>query len=212
MRTPTQRFEYREIERAAITPAPYNPRTMSADAEQRLRANLARVGLLTTLVWNERTGHLVGGHQRLRLLDELEGGTAYRLGVAVIDVDDARERELNVFLNNTWAQGEFNADALLALIAEAGGEESVITAMGFTAPELLLEYGARDELQAVLPDAKSKAPRKTSQDTLGPHVLLVFRTNADKEQYLRHLGRPDDTKRMGADEIRDYLTPDARWR
>ena len=207
--TTAQTFRYQEIHRSQITPAPYNPRTINASAEARLRENLARIGLLTTLVWNSRTGHLVGGHCRLAIVDELEGSLDYVIGVAAIDVDEATERALKVFLNNTWAQGEFDHDKLMAMLAGQGAE--VIAAMGWAPQELLLEYGAREELAAIMPQA-SPAPRKTAQDTLGPHVMLVFRTNEDKQRFLRHLGRPEDLMRMSADELHDYIEPEASWR
>jgi hypothetical protein len=210
-RTKVQTFEYREIQRTQITPAPYNPRRLDAEGERRLAENLQRVGLLTTLVWNERTGHLVGGHQRLLTLDALEGSTDYALGVAVIDVDEQRERELNVFLNNTWAQGEYDVDKLMALVSDCGGSADVVAAMGFTPAEMLLEFGSRTELAALMPAAAPRA-RTTTQDTLGPHVMLVFRSNADKQQFLGRLDRPEGLMRMGADELAEYLRGDARWR
>ena len=174
-----------------------------------MRANLERVGLLTTLVWNERSGHLVSGHQRLRIVDDLEGSLTYTIGVAVVDLDDQHERELNVFLNNTWAQGEFDAEKLMALVADGGA--NAIAEMGWRAEELLLEYGARPELVPHV-TTPERQRRVTAQDTLGPHVMLVFRHNDDKAQFLRHVQRPDDTIRMTADEVLTYMRADARWR
>lgn len=200
-----QAFTYKEVHRSQIHPAPYNPRTIDPNAEARLEHNLRTVGLLTTLVWNERSGNLVGGHQRLSRLDKLEGTLDYELGVAAIDVDEQTERELNVALNNSWMQGEMDPDKLVALLPEVPSVE----AMGYSNEELLLEFGARDELQHLVPPRRS---RQTAQDTVGPHVLLVFRHNADKEQFLRHLGRHEDLKKMGVNELRDYLQPSADWR
>lgn len=60
-------MDIREIERARINPAPYNPRVRLEPGEpeyERLRKNIVEIGLVEPLVWNERTGNLVGGHQR----------------------------------------------------------------------------------------------------------------------------------------------------
>ena len=54
-----------------IKRAKYNPRKdlTSADPEyQNLKRVMERYGFLLPLVWNERTGVLVGGHQRLKIL------------------------------------------------------------------------------------------------------------------------------------------------
>ena len=68
------------------------------------------------LVWNEATGHLVEGHQRIDLLDELEGSSDYSLDVSVVTLSDKVEREQNVFLNATTFTGEFDLPALKAMI------------------------------------------------------------------------------------------------
>lgn len=137
-RTKYQKFEAREIRRSSINPAPYNPRTITDDAGRRLKANIKRVGLLDTLVWNSRTGNLVSGHRRLERLDELEGYPAkradYLLTAAVVDLDEKTEREQNLFFNNPSAQGEYDFDAL------AGEEWTGIDfdAAGFTDEDLAI--------------------------------------------------------------------------
>ena len=57
--TTHQKFTYREIPREDILNAPYNPRTLSDYARKKLRKRLETDGLVETLVWNARTGHLV---------------------------------------------------------------------------------------------------------------------------------------------------------
>lgn len=68
------------------------------------------------LVWNEATKHLVEGHQRIDILDELEGTPDYYLDVSVVTLTDKVEREQNVFLNATTFTGEFDLPALKAMI------------------------------------------------------------------------------------------------
>src|SRR5688572_26248431 len=95
-----QKFEAVTISRAEIKNAPYNPRKITEHARQKLKAKIKASGLVMTLVWNRRTGNLVGGHQRISILDELEKSQNYLLTVSAIDVDDKQEKELNLFLNN----------------------------------------------------------------------------------------------------------------
>ena len=54
-----------------INPAVYNPRKdlEPGDPEyEKLRHSMEEFDCVEPLVWNERTGNLVGGHQRLKVL------------------------------------------------------------------------------------------------------------------------------------------------
>src|SRR5947209_20629221 len=98
-------LELRILPITALKPAPYNPRRPLAPkspAYRKLKASLAEFGLVEPLVWNELTGRVVGGHARLRILREL-GYTD--VPVSVVRLDEAREKALNVVLNNQEAQG-----------------------------------------------------------------------------------------------------------
>lgn len=119
----------RRMRREELQGAPYNPRTITPQAKRALRANLETVGLLGPVVWNERTGLVVGGHQRLASLDALEGRSDYLLDVSVVSLDEKAEREQNVFLNNANTQGTWDLDALGALLK---GDDFDIAASGFT--------------------------------------------------------------------------------
>ncbi len=131
--TPT--LEIRTLPAADLRPAPYNPRrplAPSSPAYRKLRASLEAFGLVEPLVWNARTGHVVGGHARLAILRDL-GVT--EVPVAVVDLDDAREKALNVVLNNRDAQGKYDPDKLADILTElADLPELPLT--GFTAADL----------------------------------------------------------------------------
>jgi len=97
-----------------INPAPYNPRRdlRIGDPEyEQLRRSLDEFGLVEPLVWNRRTRHLIGGHQRLKVLKARGDTTAI---VSVVDLEPAREKALNIALNRI--QGEWDQDKLAALL------------------------------------------------------------------------------------------------
>ena len=137
-----KKFEFRNVPRSKINPAPYNPRMMDAGARKKLRGALQKYGLVEPLVWNERTGNLVGGHQRLREMDKLMGypdkADDYEVPCAVVDLDDKAEKELNILLNNPNLQGEYDWDALAQMFA--GGEANPFD-VGFELPELQVFLG-----------------------------------------------------------------------
>jgi ParB-like chromosome segregation protein Spo0J len=131
-------LEIRTLPLADLKPAPYNPRRLLAPtspAYRKLRASLAEFGLVEPLVWNELTGHVVGGHARLRILAEL-GVT--EVPVSVVRLTEAREKALNVVLNNQEAQGRYDPGKLTGLLTELE-----------TLPELELTGFDRDTLDAL---------------------------------------------------------------
>lgn len=76
------------------------------------------MGLLEPVIVNKTTGNLVGGHQRLSILDSLEGGTSYMLDVAMVELSEKEEKEQNIFLNNPNAQGQWDLDKLKDLVKD----------------------------------------------------------------------------------------------
>src|SRR5262245_25649543 len=111
-------FELRVLPLSDLKPAPYNPRRVlkpTSAAYKKLKASLAEFGLVEPLVWNELTGHVVGGHARLRILAEL-GYT--EVPVSVVRLSDAREKALNVVLNNQEAQSRYDPRKLESLLGE----------------------------------------------------------------------------------------------
>jgi ParB-like chromosome segregation protein Spo0J len=100
-----------------LIPAPYNPRTSTKKQEQNLKESLSKFGLVEPIIFNKRTGYIVGGHFRVRELKKL----GYKsVDCVVVDLSEDDERELNVRLNaNTGAwdfdllANEWNIDELV---------------------------------------------------------------------------------------------------
>jgi ParB-like chromosome segregation protein Spo0J len=84
--------------------------------------------MLIPIIWNKRTNRVVGGHQRLSVEEHL--GRA-EVDVSVVDLDETREKELNLILNK--AQGAWDDVKLQELLNNLGdrAEET-----GFTLPEI----------------------------------------------------------------------------
>ena len=114
-------FELRVLPLADLKPAPYNPRRVLAPtspAYKKLKASLSEFGLVEPLIWNELTGRVVGGHARLRILAEL-GYT--EVPGSVVRLSEAREKALNVVLNNQEAQSRYDPTKLADLLTELSG-------------------------------------------------------------------------------------------
>jgi hypothetical protein len=118
--TTTPAFEVRVLPIDRLVPAPYNPRKVLKPADRayrKLERSLRQFGLVEPLVWNERTGHVVGGHARLAILRAMG---VNEVPVSVVHLTDAREKALNVLLNNQEAQSRYDPSRLADLLDELG--------------------------------------------------------------------------------------------
>ena len=121
-----ERKKIRDMDRAA-----YNPRIelIPGDTEyENLRRSITTYGMLIPVIWNKRTNRVVGGHQRLTVLEN-EGET--EVDVSVVDLDETQEKQLNIALNKR--EGGWDDEKLAELLMELG-EDATLT--GFTQQEI----------------------------------------------------------------------------
>ena len=62
---------------ADLIPAEYNPRKdlKPGDPEyEKLKRSIEQFGYVEPVIWNKTTGHIVGGHQRLKVLIDMGNG------------------------------------------------------------------------------------------------------------------------------------------
>jgi len=125
---------------AVLAPDPHNPRKMSDEARAGLAVSLETFGPLD-IVFNDTTGEIVSGHQRVdhlkaagatELVREGDWGfinhpqTGERFPVRFVRWDETKQRMANLVANNPHLQGNFDEHALAqvrALEAIAGYTE-----------------------------------------------------------------------------------------
>lgn len=111
-------MEIRVIPISSIQRAVYNPRktlTPSDPSYQKMKKSIQAFGLVEPLVWNEFNSVLVGGHQRLTILENESHAT--EVEVSVVHIEDIRqEKALNLALNRQG--GEWDEPALTAMLKE----------------------------------------------------------------------------------------------
>ena len=95
-----------------LTPAPYNPRSIDDRAMQGLTRSIERFGLVEPIVYNRTTGHVVGGHQRLKVL--IDQG-ASETECVIVELPESEEKALNVALNNPHIAGAFTGELQIVL-------------------------------------------------------------------------------------------------
>ena len=164
-------FEVKRI--ADINRAAYNPRVdlKPEDEEyQAIERSLKRHGLVQPIVWNRRTNTVVSGHQRLTVL-EAQGET--EVTVSVVDLDDIKEKELNIALNKIT--GEWDDDKLSVILNELGEEA---TDTGFTLPEIDV---LRDELKSYFDDVTAPDEEEPTEEPEESFLLSLTFDAADEK-------------------------------
>ena len=127
-------MEIRTLNIDQLVPADYNPRKKlkPGDAEyEKLKRSLQEFGYVDPVIWNERTGHVIGGHQRLQVL--IDSGET-EVQVSVVDLDEDQEKALNIALNKI--SGEWDMAALAELLDELKRTDLDLALTGFDADEV----------------------------------------------------------------------------
>ena len=126
------RIEKRKIDE--LIPAIYNPRKdlTKDDAEyKKLKRSIETFGYVEPIIVNERTGVIVGGHQRLKVLKDL----GYEeIEVSVVNLDEKQEKALNVALNKI--SGEWDFELLKDLLEELDDGSFDLELTGFDMDEI----------------------------------------------------------------------------
>jgi DNA modification methylase len=117
-----------------INPAPYNPRKdlkPSDDEYQKLKRSIEEFGYVDPLIWNQQTGNLIGGHQRFKIL--LDQGLS-EVECSVVDLDEQREKALNIALNKI--SGDWDLLRLKDLLEELDVGDFDVELTGFDHDEI----------------------------------------------------------------------------
>lgn len=142
------RIEKLKIEQ--LNPAAYNPRVNLKPGDQeyeRLKKSILEFGYVEPIVWNERTGNVVGGHQRLKVLIEL----GYDLiDAVVVDLDEDKEKALNLALNKIG--GDWDLEMLSSLLMELSNTGIDMEISGFSDEEILELIGRDNDDGKIVED------------------------------------------------------------
>ena len=104
-------MEIKSVPISEMHPAKYNPRVdlKPSDLEYKAIENsINSFGYIEPIVWNKRTGNIVGGHQRYKIL-RAQGKTEAE--VVVVDFDEEKEKAANLALNKAvglWDEKKVN--------------------------------------------------------------------------------------------------------
>ena len=84
-------MEIQKVSVLQLQAAAYNPRKQlkPGDTEyEKLKRSITEFGYVEPVIWNRKTGNVVGGHQRLQVLKDM-GHT--EVDCVIVELDDQRE-------------------------------------------------------------------------------------------------------------------------
>lgn len=148
-----------------LRPAGYNPRVITADQQKMLQASMIEYGDIGGIIFNVKTGRLVGGHQRIKQLDptwpivkeELTDSTGTvaagyietpngRFNYREVAWTEIKEKAANVAANKMG--GMFDDELLSQLMQELNANGYDMSLTGFEGQELkdLLAQNTEEKL------------------------------------------------------------------
>lgn len=222
----------RTVKRSSIKLAAYNPRTISDEAREKLKANLKRVGMLGGIVWNEDTRNLVSGHQRISVMDEVNKydpkskENDYEMKVEVVHMTDKQEKEQNLFMNNRSVQGEFDNEMLKDMLSDidfdsAGFDEFDLESLGLDMPELENIEGVvadtpvwsedteENQMKRKVDTAfnKDRVAKEKDEDDRGAesYVCLTFSNRKAKESFMIKFGFDIEEQFVKGEEFSEII-------
>jgi hypothetical protein len=216
-----QNFEYREVRRSTVRTDPKNPRSISPLARKRLKAKIEKVGCVEPLIWNEKLGILCGGHQRLSIMDEINHypPADYTVKLAVVSWSAKQHAEMEIFLNNPGAQGQFERDPFLALIKGSGLK---LDDIGFSKVDLEFTFGELPDIDSIftptkaatkpaadaIADIKDRKKTVRKQNTAAEPeqdadymIAVCWNSQKEKSAWAQAHGLTPEIKMMSADEF-----------
>jgi len=178
------------VERASLTPAPYNPRSVSDSQLAAICRSIVEFGIVDPFIARREDGLIIGGHQRYKAIEKLLSGpfkyrnadgknvaVKYELPDGKVPVvfleglTDERTKLLNLSLNRV--SGDWEHDALATLLKDLAETTNVdaLLVTGFSSAEITDYIDLANEGDNHDFDANGAMPQ---QSTAAPKLQLDF--------------------------------------
>ncbi len=169
------------LKTADLRPANYNPRRdlKPDDVDyQKLRRSIQEFGYVEPIIWNERTGTVVGGHQRLKVL--IEQGIE-EIECVIVNLEEKDEKILNVLLNK--AKGRWDIEKLSDILQELNeaGEMEITGYEDWEFQSLMMQY---DHIKDLMNEDFSNFDPGKERDTFTMTFSLPVAEKETAEKYI----------------------------
>ena len=170
-----------------LIPAEYNPRIElkpGMSEYEKLKNSIQEFGYVEPIIVNDRTGKVIGGHQRINVLKDL----GYKeVEVVHVDLDDAHEKALNVALNKI--SGNWDAEKLEDLLRDINLNTDLdVEFTGFDSDELATIFGGSVELPEDLDDyfrglTEQEEEKKAEKNKIYIHIGKDIKIEINDTEY-----------------------------
>jgi hypothetical protein len=127
-----------------LKPAEYNPRNINDEELAGLITNIKEFGYVDPIIVNKDLT-IIGGHQRLKAVKEL----GYEeVDCVILDITKAKEKALNIALNNREIQGNYDYSKLQILIEEIKIEMPELDLKELKIDDLIIKTDLQSEMDA----------------------------------------------------------------
>ena len=170
-----------------LIPAEYNPRIElkpGMPEYEKLKNSIQEFGYVEPIIVNDRTGKVIGGHQRINVLKDL----GYKeVEVVHVDLDDAHEKALNVALNKI--SGNWDAEKLEDLLRDINLNTDLdVEFTGFDNDELATIFGGSVDLPEDLDDyfrglTEQEEQKKAEKNKIYIHIGKDIKIEINDTEY-----------------------------
>ncbi len=196
-----------EVPIAVLVHPPYNPRKAvkrGTPLFNQIKASLESFGMLQPVVVNRRTMHIVGGNQRVTVMSTLGRLTA---PTVYVDLDDQKERELNLALNKIGEEN-WHSNKLATLLMQLK-DTSDLESLGFSAASITALIKAGRPQPKGDPDAPAPPPAAKPWVKPGDVFTLHFGDNSPRHRVMcGDSTSVADMRKLAGDDSADLIFTD----
>lgn len=163
--------------------AEYNPRIALEPGDEEyelLNGSMETFGYVVPIIWNERTGRIVGGHQRLTVL---KAAGVKEVQVSVVNLEEEQEKQLNIAMNKI--EGDWDNEMLRELLQELD-ELGVAEQTGFDRHSLDFMSAGLEEL---VDEAVIESELEDVEETFNITLTFDVAYREDIEEYIKENGK-----------------------
>lgn len=166
-----------------LNPAEYNPRNLTEEQKDNIKKSLNDFGFVNPLVVNsnpDRKNIVIGGHQRLKVAQELGYN---EVPVVYVNLNEAQERELNIRLNKNT--GEWDLESLSEHFTK-----NELNSWGFDNEELSVIYANTNKSISTTSPSGSAFTNEVDlgfeEDLDNKMVIIVFYNEQKWNEYQKY--------------------------
>lgn len=184
-----------------VIPNPKNPRIdlkPGMPLYEKLKKSIENFGYAEPIIWNEKTGMIVSGHQRFQVMKDIaekEGKPLTTVQVVKVSMDESKQDGFMIAVNKIT--GLWDEEKLSALLKDLDEEDRLNT--GFDDYEIatLLDDNSIQDFTFDAEEEDEAHMRKSSG-----YAVTIVCNNDIEEEWLRNLLQVDELKhRFKAEDI-----------